>query len=159
MKICSKCHQSKPESEFPKEKRGRGGLRANCKACQNKYHRDYFFNQKARGRFNKLRVRAADKGIPFGLNYKEFEGWLERQLSICHYCGVKLTCPLNRHKQFTDRTFDRKDNNKGYTIDNLVLACARCNLIKSKWFTEEQMLEIAQKYFKCGKTNYREGEK
>ena len=49
-------------------------------------------------------------------------------------------------------TFDRKDNNEGYTIDNLALSCRRCNLMKGDWLTYEQTLEIANKYFKQNKS-------
>lgn len=45
-------------------------------------------------------------------------------------------------------SIDRKDNNKGYIMGNITLACKRCNIIKGKWFTEQEMLEIADRYLK-----------
>lgn len=33
MKVCTKCHIEKDESEFPKDNRLKSGLRANCKVC------------------------------------------------------------------------------------------------------------------------------
>lgn len=43
-------------------------------------------------------------------------------------------------------TLDRKDNEKGYVKDNIVLCCSRCNLIKSNFFNEEEMLLIGKEY-------------
>ena len=43
-------------------------------------------------------------------------------------------------------TVDRKDNDKGYSLDNMVLACHRCNSIKGDWFSYDEMKEIAEKY-------------
>jgi len=45
-------------------------------------------------------------------------------------------------------TIDRIDNNFGYKINNIVLACGRCNLIKSNFFSSKEMKEIGQKYVK-----------
>ena len=42
----------------------------------------------------------------------------------------------------------RKYNRLPYTLDNITFACRRCNNIKGSWFTEKQMLEIANRYFK-----------
>lgn len=35
MKICSKCNEVKPLSDFYKQKKGKGGFRASCKPCAN----------------------------------------------------------------------------------------------------------------------------
>lgn len=41
-------------------------------------------------------------------------------------------------------TIDRKNNNGNYCIDNIVLACYRCNTIKGDFFTEQEMLKIGK---------------
>lgn len=43
-------------------------------------------------------------------------------------------------------TVDCKDNYDGYELDNMVLACLRCNYIKSDFLSFEEMKEIAKKY-------------
>ena len=35
-KNCSKCGETKPLSEFPPQKEGRGGVRPDCRNCKNK---------------------------------------------------------------------------------------------------------------------------
>ena len=39
---------------------------------------------------------------------------------------------------------DRKDNTKGYEIDNCVLACAVCNNAKSDKFTYEEFKAVGE---------------
>ena len=36
----------------------------------------------------------------------------------------------------------------GYTPDNIAMCCMPCNSVKSNIFTEQEMLEIADKYIK-----------
>ena len=43
-------------------------------------------------------------------------------------------------------SIERKENNKGYTKNNIALACFHCNTIKSNFFTAAEMKEIAMKY-------------
>jgi len=43
-------------------------------------------------------------------------------------------------------SIDRKDNNKGYTSDNVTSACFLCNKIKGSFFSYEEMKEIGAKY-------------
>ncbi len=51
---------------------------------------------------------------------------------LCHYCGepIKLTC----------YGLDRKDNSRGYTLDNVVPSCFPCNASKLDRFTYEEMV-------------------
>lgn len=41
MKICTKCHQSLPETSFNKSNRNKSGLRAECRDCQKAQGREY----------------------------------------------------------------------------------------------------------------------
>jgi len=43
---------------------------------------------------------------------------------------------------------DCMDNNRGYEIGNMVLACHRCNFIKLNFLTFEEMRFIGQKFLK-----------
>jgi len=110
-----------------------------------------------------LRWRATNAGIwhttynnhgrknkrKFLISKEEFLEWYQKQPKKCHYCLIKES-ELSRIKQFRSKTkrltIDRKDNAKPYTLDNIVLACHRCNTIKGGTFTEQEMLEIAKKY-------------
>lgn len=41
MKICSKCQQQRPDDEFAVNKKGKDGLRSQCKQCESAYHAEY----------------------------------------------------------------------------------------------------------------------
>jgi len=50
----------------------------------------------------------------------------------CHYCGGSLSR--------TGSGLDRKDNNRGYHVDNVVPCCWGCNAFKGRRYTFEEML-------------------
>lgn len=58
-----------------------------------------------------------------------------RRAGACGYCHRLLTAD--------EVTLDRKDNSRGYTPDNVVPACRRCNVIKGEVLTYEQMTKVA----------------
>lgn len=151
MKICTKCHKTLDESEFYKFHKGKDGLKAECKSCQRGYMVRYFRswgNEGAMGRFRRLRQHARTKGIAFTINPHTYIGWFRLQGMNCHYCDSPLTHTRGHKHQLSDWSFDRKDTTRGYSLDNITLSCRRCNVIKGNWFTESQMLEIANKYLK-----------
>ena len=81
------------------------------------------------------------------MNRDEFIKWYTHQPKECYYCGIKLEDIPNMKVVKTKRlTIDRRDNDGPYSISNIVLACFRCNMVKGFVFSEEEMLEIAQKY-------------
>ena len=82
-------------------------------------------------------IKQRNKKLKFDtiLTYKELLPLMH--LTDCHYC---LT-PLNRipHGQKSGTTFlDRKDNEKGYEVDNLVPCCWRCNNGRGNLFSYEE---------------------
>ncbi len=65
--------------------------------------------------------------------------------SECYYCGAK---PSNSYRTSSGRTLlphqgiDRKDNSKGYTVDNVVPCCIVCNKMKKTLGHDEFLLHI-----------------
>ena len=105
------------------------------------------YDKYAKQRFYTLKARAKRKNEILFFAAREFEIWFLSQPLLCHYCGVKLVKETSLKGQSPfDLTVDRRDNNIGYKIGNLVLACKRCNLVKNDVFTEQEMMEIAIKY-------------
>lgn len=86
--------------------------------------------EKVKQRYISLQRRAKKRNMEFNLTIEYIEDILKPK--DCYYC----------HKYTENITIDRKDNNRGYTIDNTVPACKRCNTLKSNWITEEQMRRI-----------------
>ena len=147
MKVCTHCHQEKSEAQFAKSKRGKGGLRSYCKACENKYMKNYY-NRKPQGRFRRLKENALKDDVPIEMTRDEFVDWFNRQPIKCFYCHTPLEFVFGRHWQWNGLTLDRLNPNDGYNLHNIVLCCRQCNIIKGHWFTDKQMLEIATKYLR-----------
>jgi len=69
----------------------------------------------------------------------------------CYYCGIeeKDFVPIwgefyggkTRGKKLE---VDRKDNGKGYTLENCVLSCSICNNAKSDKFTGEEFKKVGK---------------
>lgn len=68
---------------------------------------------------NKYKVNARLKSREFSLTVSEFQRLVT---SSCHYCG---DIPQILHG------IDRKDNSLGYTTNNCVSCCKRCNYAKA----------------------------
>lgn len=77
------------------------------------------------------------------ISREDFMNWFQQAPQVCCYCGRPVK---SERMGLTCRSIDRKDNKKGYSLGNLVIACVRCNIVKGSWLSHEQMLEIAKKY-------------
>lgn len=67
----------------------------------------------------------------------------------CHYCGIEEGNVIQIWEKFYGLEkrgkrleLDRKNNQKGYYIENCVLACAVCNCAKSNKFAYEEFLKV-----------------
>ena len=115
------------------------------------YYKKYFneISITSRRVYCALKNSAKRREILFNLEKDEFCRWYDSRLKVCFYCriGQEELLPINNMNLKQKRLgIDRKDNDVPYQIDNIVLACARCNAIKGSWFTQNQMFEIAVNY-------------
>jgi hypothetical protein len=79
--------------------------------------------------YSATRKNARRRGIEFRLAYEVYKTIIQNP---CHYCNApaRLRGYIRSDGldlRFYGHTLDRKDNYRGYTIDNAVSACARCN--------------------------------
>lgn len=163
-KHCNRCDKDKPVNEFGKCKTYKDGLAVYCKECTRekvrlerlKYperfkrnNRDYQsrYRQTARGYYNRIKCNAKRKGISFNISGSDFVEWFNRQKLECYYCRQTLE-KGNGSAKMNSLNLDRLDNKRGYSLDNIVLSCRRCNSMKGDWLTAEQTKEIAERYFK-----------
>lgn len=68
---------------------------------------------------------------------------------FCCYCGIPeelLVSHQDKKKRML--TIDRKDSNRGYCLDNICLACFRCNNSKSDFFTHKEWEIVANQFIK-----------
>lgn len=78
-------------------------------------------------------LRKADH--PVALSYEQFLGYT--RIAECHYCAASVSW------DGTSYNLDRKNNALGYTLDNCVVCCARCNWAKGDHFTYDEWMQLA----------------
>jgi len=85
------------------------------------------------------------KGTSVELTFEEFLETIKKK--ECHYCGIDLI--YEEYSRVWGKTnsrahqLDRKDNNLGYTKENVVTCCWECNRLKSDRFTYEEFLLLS----------------
>jgi len=150
-KQCTLCREVKLLFEFSKHRLSKDGLCYWCKECHRK--RSKIFRHTPSGIYTQLKGRNKFyKNKPFNLERDNFLEWYALQERVCIYCEIKeidlkriKDCYNNKN---TRLSVDCKDNNVGYQMDNLVLACYRCNSIKSNILTFDEMMYVGQNFIK-----------
>jgi hypothetical protein len=78
---------------------------------------------------------AINRGVEFSLTDEQFYELLNKN---CHYCNIEPSNLLDKtYYAIKYNGVDRKDNNKGYTLENSVPCCRMCNIAKNKNTYEE----------------------
>lgn len=106
-----------------------------CRSCAsskaNKGENNHFFVHGNR-QYSQYISNANARGIYMGLTEEQFAGITSKP---CHYCGTTEAIGI-----------DRKDSSKGYTIENSVPCCSRCNFIKNNIPYQEFLDHVSQLY-------------
>ena len=150
-KTCTLCGKTKPLEEFTKHRGTKDGHSYWCKECNSK--RNKMFRESPSGIYTNIlgREKFFQRKI-VTISRENFIKWYENEPKICAYCDIPeedFFLLKEKYGSRTDRlTIDCKDNDAGYIAGNLVIACERCNFIKSNLFSYNEMREIGQKYIK-----------
>jgi len=114
-----------------------------------KEHKDKYNNRHTDPRYvyNTIKHSSKVRSIEINITREEFITWYNNQPKVCSYCKrpeeVCIKDILNRRKH-RRLNIDRINNNKGYELDNICLACNVCNAVKGKFISAEQMIEIGK---------------
>ena len=73
------------------------------------------YSRTPKGKFVKIKQKAKKRNINFSLSFDLYESQLWGK--PCHYCGCEIEAT----------GLDRKDNDKGYEVGNVVPCCLPCN--------------------------------
>lgn len=165
MKVCSQCKKEKPLSEFWKDSSKAQGVEGYCIECKRVRKREYKikYNRKtteynkrwnkknpSRAVYHSISVSARKRNLSYA-PVDDFVTWYDNQVKVCHYCGCSLdTQILDRANRFE---IDRKDSTKGYTIDNIVLACSRCNIAKFDYWSYKEFKKYLGPAIKLARDN------
>lgn len=134
MKICKVCGRKLPEYSFSFNKKRRFSI---CKKCRSvretartlrkrkiKFSRAWY-----RRRFERTKWNAKCRNIKIELTFEEFCRLRPYKNEKCFYCGATRGL----------FSLERLDNTKGYAAPNCVVACYRCNKMRSKDYSVEEM--------------------
>jgi hypothetical protein len=130
---CKDCHNRSQRVERSTED-GRKRYNARCKRWRDETDKGRMSNasrsRNTKSRFNRGRKDAARRGLAWEIS---FEAWVTiAKANCCHYCDNSL--PEAGHG------LDRKDCDLGYTEDNVVSCCSRCNMCRGNYFTYDEFV-------------------
>ena len=137
MKKCCKCKETRPLSEFYRARKRADGYGTYCKECSRQHSKQYRaknhesilarecqYRRTVSGKYYKYRKNAKRRNKPFLLTIEQFSVYWQKP---CGYCGAPIeTIGL-----------DRMDNDKGYTLENVIPCCKPCNEKKGTKSLEE----------------------
>ena len=84
--------------------------------------------------YNKLVISSRVSEHQCNLTFEEFIKFT--QIKKCFYCHSPIF--WKKHGQLKSYNLDRKNNSEGYTKNNCVVCCKRCNFGKSSKFSYEE---------------------
>jgi len=127
-KVCSRCEINKTVDCFRKNITYKDGYQNKCKRCEyeicTESRNAYELKNWAKRLF--LHAKKHSK-YDFDINEQFIKDLYEKQQGKCFWFGVDLK-PSNIAKYPWQPSLDRLDREKGYTKDNVVLACYTANI-------------------------------
>ena len=94
--------------------------------------------------YRRLVASATFKGVTNDLTYNQFVAFT--LIKNCVYCGKFIEwIKYSKSKEGTKPyNLDRKDSSLGYSIENCVVSCGRCNQVKNNFFSYEEFKLIGK---------------
>jgi len=108
-----------------------------------------FYLNRIRNSVNNRNKKRKNNLIKVDINYTDLISLIPKDGSgFCHYCGEPIFWdkheePKNSPKRRSGHNFDRKDNSKGYEVNNIIPCCGSCNKTRGDRFTYEEFMLIA----------------
>ena len=150
-KRCTKCGLVKALTEFGQHRLTKDGHAYRCKQCAREHSKKH--RKTPRGIYSALKaLQNFHKRKPVVITKDEFVKWYNEQTRRCHYCGIHeedlYLFAEKYHSRYSRLTVDCMDNEAGYVLGNIVLACDKCNITKNNMLTYEEMLYIGKRYIR-----------
>jgi len=160
MKRCKKCKLLKPLKDFDKHTNMKDNHISICKECKKennrKYQQKYWEKNKEKLSIKKKEYFQSPTGIwsilrenrsKRKISKEDFVKWYDNQLRRCAYCNIEekeIIGTIFKKRKVSRLQIDRKNPNKSYQKNNIVLACPQCNWMKGSYFNFNQMKLIGQ---------------
>lgn len=116
-----------------------------CKMCANKLRRSLISKEKYyRAVYHDYKRGALQRGYSFELSMEDciplFEG-------NCHYCGSAKSNSIKIGRLvITYNGIDRMENDQGYSLENVVSCCKKCNFAKNRYNYAEFIKHVEKIY-------------
>ena len=91
------------------------------------------FEAAKRNFYSAYKGNASSRNLEFSLSRDDFDNIISKK---CTYCGMSpqdqsyLSKSTKKYDKFYASGIDRLDNSLGYTLDNCVPCCTKCNMMK-----------------------------
>jgi hypothetical protein len=142
-KLCIKCQQWLPLSNFYREARVKSGVTARCKVCMKsdaldsyQTHKEQIL-QKHKVAYCPVKERAKKLRLAYGLSFDDYETMLATQNHSCLICGS--TDPHHNSEKFVVDHCHLTNKVRG-------LLCSHCNLGLGNFKDNPQSLKMAADY-------------
>lgn len=90
--------------------------------------------------FNKLKNTAKNEKHDLDITYLDFLKYTNEP--DCYYCGSRIDWQpygyIESKYRHGSYFLDRRDNDKGYSVENCLVCCTRCNIAKGNRYTYEE---------------------
>ena len=155
-KICCKCKEEKPVSEFHKDKNSSDGYTYQCKACRNAkykeyyhantdkikekrdrdkdYRKEYYSDPERKFKYRKKWIERT-----FNIDYSLYEDLLAKQNNVCAICGREETA---KNAKYLAVDHDHE------TGEIRGLLCSACNRALGLLQDKPSIIEKAYKYLR-----------
>ena len=130
-KECTKCKKILSIKSFTKNGKS---TNSHCRDCRGKEWKNWKRRNDTLNRFRFYEWNAKRNNREFNITLEDFKRFVED--GVCYYCGC------------IDRLgLDRIDSKNGYTLDNIVASCRRCNIAKNNQSLKE-FIDMCGKIYK-----------
>lgn len=159
---CKSCNKEKAAAHLKSDK-GKAALKKALSRAADKGYYRY-----GKGAIPILQQGAKKRGIDFDLTTESLEAWWHNTPDRCFYCGITIEEYLEirdfivnytgdnfeiakfkrfyrnpKHQVIRWMTIDRRKNDSGYSVSNIVKSCWICNSLKNDFFDDKQMSSIS----------------
>ena len=141
-KKCTKCGETKPVSEFRRNKTTKDGFSFECKACFAVYLKGFYMRRPFYNSFKNAQKRAATRDLPFSITEEYLESiWT----GVCPVFQTRLNLPSHGGTKLSPAkpSLDRLVPDKGYVPGNVIWISQRANQMKNDG-TSEELFKVAE---------------
>lgn len=140
-KVCSKCGQEKPTTEFRNNRSAKDGLDRWCKPCASESQKKYY---QAKG---KDYLRERQLKVNYGISIIDYDEMFEEQDGCCAICGDDIkTAVLGPGAHFSVDHDHETGNVRG-------LLCMPCNIMLGKAKDNPNILRSGASYLENRRSN------